>query len=233
MSTIEKYTEAVTLSEEAHRGQVRKGTKAPYFSHPLAVSAMVLGYGGSYTQAIAGLLHDVLEDCGAEYAAAIAAIDAHALTIVKDASDCIKGEGPKSDWFTRKLTYLAHFPEKDPDSYLVIACDKLHNSGDTVKEAAAVGFAALTKFRAPPAMVVWYFVALACVLHRGALQGYLPENVVQDLTRNIDVMLELLMDCEKTPNEVKEVDSLVTMLMYGDPFVCRLPVDYFGDKTSN
>jgi hypothetical protein len=45
-------------------GQVRKGTDIPYISHPIAVSSLVIEHGGDEDHAIAGLLHDVIEDCG-------------------------------------------------------------------------------------------------------------------------------------------------------------------------
>ena len=47
--------------------QKRKGTSIPYISHLMSVSALVMEYGGDEDQAIAGLLHDSLEDCGPEH----------------------------------------------------------------------------------------------------------------------------------------------------------------------
>ncbi len=68
MLLTDRYAEALTYAAAAHAGQTRKGTSIPYISHPLAVSALVIENGGSETQAIAALLHDVLEDCGAHHA---------------------------------------------------------------------------------------------------------------------------------------------------------------------
>ena len=67
----ERFVKAVALAVEAHAGQVRKHTDIPYASHVLAVASLVLEQGGDEDQAIAGLLHDVLEDCGPAYAAPI------------------------------------------------------------------------------------------------------------------------------------------------------------------
>jgi (p)ppGpp synthase/HD superfamily hydrolase len=39
----------------------------PYLSHLLGVASIVLTYGGYEDQAIVGLLHDTVEDCGAEH----------------------------------------------------------------------------------------------------------------------------------------------------------------------
>ena len=58
----EKYDYALHFASELHRTQKRKGTEIPYISHLISVSALVLEHGGSEVQAIAGLLHDAVED---------------------------------------------------------------------------------------------------------------------------------------------------------------------------
>ena len=68
MTTITKrYVDAVNYARIAHAAQVRKGSSIPYLYHLLAVSSLVMEYGGNEDQSIAGLLHDVLEDCGAAH----------------------------------------------------------------------------------------------------------------------------------------------------------------------
>jgi (p)ppGpp synthase/HD superfamily hydrolase len=56
------YAHALEFAVMAHAGQVRKGTSTPYFAHVTGVSALVLEHGGTEKEAIAGLLHDVVED---------------------------------------------------------------------------------------------------------------------------------------------------------------------------
>jgi (p)ppGpp synthase/HD superfamily hydrolase len=56
------YSKALLFAEQAHRGQVRKGTEVPYITHPVGVSALLAQHGCSEDAVIAGLLHDVLED---------------------------------------------------------------------------------------------------------------------------------------------------------------------------
>jgi (p)ppGpp synthase/HD superfamily hydrolase len=63
----DKFTKAVDYARIAHGRQVRKGSGIPYLYHLLGVASLVLAHGGSEDQAIAGLLHDVLEDCGAAH----------------------------------------------------------------------------------------------------------------------------------------------------------------------
>ena len=94
-----KFDEALQLASHLHREQARKGTQIPYVSHVLAVTALVLDYGGTETQAIAALLHDAVEDCGgkpmltkikAQFGWEVAAI-------VESCTDSFE-EGPKRDW---------------------------------------------------------------------------------------------------------------------------------------
>src|SRR5215208_4097121 len=60
----ERFDRAVAYTLEHHRRQLRKGTNIPYTSHLLAVTAIVLEIGGDEDEAIAALLHDVVEDGG-------------------------------------------------------------------------------------------------------------------------------------------------------------------------
>ena len=60
----ELFEKALIYSFRAHRVQTRKGTDTPYMGHLLGVASLVLEDGGDEEQAIAGLLHDAVEDQG-------------------------------------------------------------------------------------------------------------------------------------------------------------------------
>jgi (p)ppGpp synthase/HD superfamily hydrolase len=62
MELTNRYHRAMVCAAELHHHQRRKSTDVPYLSHLLAVSAPVLEFGGTEDEAIAGLLHDALED---------------------------------------------------------------------------------------------------------------------------------------------------------------------------
>lgn len=68
MSLSARFDEALAYAHEAHRDQLRKGTRIPYISHLMAVAAIVLENGGDEDAAIAALLHDVIEDGGGDAA---------------------------------------------------------------------------------------------------------------------------------------------------------------------
>ncbi len=60
----ERFDEAFRFAHRLHRNQTRKGTPIPYISHLMTVAALVVEHGGNEDQAIAGLLHDAVEDQG-------------------------------------------------------------------------------------------------------------------------------------------------------------------------
>jgi len=133
----ERFTAAVDYARIAHAGQFRKRTTIPYLQHLLGVASLVLEHGGDEDQAIAGLLHDVIEDCGEAHAAAIGErFGARVLAIVRGCTDgaaeakaqAADPEARRRDWFKRKQTYLAHLAGAADDTLLVSGCDKLHNA---------------------------------------------------------------------------------------------------------
>lgn len=139
----QRFAQAIDYARTAHAGQVRKGTTIPYVSHLLAVASLVLEHGGDEDQAIAGLLHDVIEDCGASHEAAIRErFGEGVVRIVLDCTDATseaKGqhadpEAKRRDWWLRKLRYIERFGEKPETSLLVAACDKLHNARAIVQD---------------------------------------------------------------------------------------------------
>src|SRR5215213_10291373 len=60
----DRFDRALDMAVEHHRRQLRKGTAVPYVSHLMSVSALVLEMGGTEDEAIAALLHDLVEDGG-------------------------------------------------------------------------------------------------------------------------------------------------------------------------
>src|ERR1035441_6551219 len=59
-----RFDTALQFASGLHHQQPRKGVSIPYVAHLISVCALVLEAGGDEDQAIAGLLHDAVEDQG-------------------------------------------------------------------------------------------------------------------------------------------------------------------------
>lgn len=187
-----RFQQAFVLASEVHANQVRKGTGIPYISHLMSVSALVLEYGGNEDAAIAGLLHDAVEDAtdGAAVAMQIRTdFGQHVSDIVLACSDAIGVEGQaKPPWRGRKVSYLAHLAaQTDPDVFLVSACDKLHNTRSIVADLRSIGPALWDRFgEHDPAAHLWYYTSLA-----DSYTDRVPAGLSDELIRTIDQMKEL------------------------------------------
>ena len=115
----ERVSSAFSFAFEIHAGQYRKATCIPYIAHVMSVSALVLEYGGSEDAAIAGLLHDTIEDSEDGTATEKRIRRKFGLRvagIVMECSDTVARPGEdKPPWKERKVAYLAQLrAENDP-----------------------------------------------------------------------------------------------------------------------
>ena len=157
----EKFSDAVTLAAAAHATQVRKGSGTPYIAHPLGVASLVLEFGGDEEQAIAGLLHDVIEDGGPEYVEPIRRqFGERVLSMVEACTDGVPdANGEKELWLPRKKRYLEHLAKCSGDAMLVSAADKLYNARAILDDLLdpSVGRAVFERFSASKEETLWYY----------------------------------------------------------------------------
>ena len=59
----DRINHAFAFAAKHHDRQVRKGTRLPYLTHPANVAVILTRYGSDDDTVIAGILHDVIEDC--------------------------------------------------------------------------------------------------------------------------------------------------------------------------
>jgi len=159
---------------------VRKGTDIPYIAHLLAVSAIVLENGGDEVEAVAALLHDVVEDGGGERA--LREIDerfgAQVAAIVEGCSDTTAAV--KEDWMLRKERYLAHLESAASRVLLVSAADKLHNARSILSDLREHGDAVWTRFNRGGREQLWYYGSL-----RDAFLQRMPGALADELDRRV------------------------------------------------
>jgi (p)ppGpp synthase/HD superfamily hydrolase len=173
MTTLsDRFTRAVDYARIAHARQTRKGSDIPYLYHLLGVASLVIEFGGSEDQVIAGLLHDVIEDCGAAHESAIRHQFGTAVAEIVVACTDGSAEGKaehesleekRADWTRRKQRYLAHLADASDDVLLVSCCDKLHNARAIVQdlEDPRVGAAVFGRFTGGRDGTLWYYDALS------------------------------------------------------------------------
>jgi (p)ppGpp synthase/HD superfamily hydrolase len=179
-----RFDDAVAYAGDLHRDHFRKGSDGvPYMAHLMGVAALVLEDGGSEDEAIAGLLHDAVEDRGG--AATLAEIrrrfGAPVAEIVRGCSDAIPAPGAaKADWWTRKCTHLDHLAAADGDLAVpllrVTMADKLSNLRATVRDANLRGPGFWVVFREGAASQLWYYGRMIDIFRaRRPRSGMLPE----------------------------------------------------------
>ena len=189
---MKKLSEAFALALTLHGSQTRKGTAIPYVSHLMSVSALVLEHGGDEEQAMAGLLHDALEDCGPEHAQTIREkFGDRVLRIVESCTDGVPDEdGKKPDWKDRKEAYIAHLRVASQDSLLVSACDKLHNARAILLDLRTIGPTVFQRFKAGKDGTLWYYSQLSDIyLVR------IPGTLADEISRTVRLIKEEVIQC--------------------------------------
>lgn len=186
----DRFTRAVDYARIAHAAQVRKGSNIPYVYHLLGVASLVIEFGGNEDQAIAGLLHDTIEDCGAAHEQMIRAQFGDA--VARIVTDCTDGsaegkashadpEARRRDWIRRKRDYIRHLETAQDQTLLVSACDKLHNARAIVQdlEDPDVGTRVFERFTGARDGTLGYYQALAEIsLKRGVKAARVLDSVV-------------------------------------------------------
>jgi hypothetical protein len=137
MTTSPRYAEALGWAEQLHRHQLRPGKAVPFLSHVISVSALVWEDGGNEDQAIAGLLHDAIEDAGQTHASIRDRFGVTVADIVRDCTDPgkVPGDGAPDPWILRKQRFIGTLQQLPEASLLVTAADKAHNSRDHLLDA--------------------------------------------------------------------------------------------------
>jgi (p)ppGpp synthase/HD superfamily hydrolase len=186
MVLSDRFADALKYAIECHGDQPRKSTQIPYICHPLGVASLVIEAMGDEDQAIAGLLHDVAEDCGGE--PRLIEIEEQfgerVAGIVRGCSDSLaESERSKNDWWKRKEEHLEHLAEAHYDVLLVTAADKLHNARAIATDLQSSGEVVWKRFNADQASIILYYESMLSLLH-----DKVPRTLINSLTSAIAIM---------------------------------------------
>jgi (p)ppGpp synthase/HD superfamily hydrolase len=133
---------ALAFAAKHHDRQVRKGTKLPYLTHPANVAVILTRYGCDSDTVVAGILHDVIEDCvregysremleqriGDKFGAKV--LDTVlAVTYRRHDDDGVELSGDD-----RKTDYLERLSGASVEARWVCAADKIHNASSILSD---------------------------------------------------------------------------------------------------
>ena len=155
-----RYAAAVAYASIIHAGDVRKGTEISYLCHLLGVSSLVIEAGGDEDQAIAGLLHDAVEDTGGMARAddIRARFGDRVTEIVIACSDSTDEEWKRDTPYSkRKRIYLDRIKTEPMDYLLVTMADKVHNARAIVTDLHVHGAEVIGKFNGDANQVLDYY----------------------------------------------------------------------------
>jgi (p)ppGpp synthase/HD superfamily hydrolase len=154
--------EAVEFAARAHSGQYRKGTRMPYLIHPLRVCQALVEAGCAETVAVAGILHDVVEDTPATLAEIRETFGDRVAQLVEGASEPDK----KDTWENRKQHTIRAMEFADQDLLCLSIADKLDNLRSFREEVLREGEAAWLRFKRGREQQMWYYEGLLRVFER-------------------------------------------------------------------
>lgn len=153
-----RFERALVYATQIHSNQIRKGSKVPYISHLLSVTALVLEDGGDEDEAIAALLHDAIED------QSITSQQIHDLfgeKVASIVSACTESETlPKPPWKERKLAAIEDLRHASPSIRRVMLADKLHNLRSILSDWYRLGDKIWHRFKGGKEGTLWYFRSL-------------------------------------------------------------------------
>ena len=146
MNSIVGYSDrinhALAFAAKHHDRQVRKGTRLPYLTHPANVAIILTRYGRDESTVVAGILHDVIEDCVRED---YSRKDLEQRIAEKFGDDVLQSvlsvthrrkddDGMEFSAEERKADYLERLAQAGDSARWVCAADKVHNIRSIVSD---------------------------------------------------------------------------------------------------
>jgi len=132
----DKINHAFAFAAKHHDRQVRKGTRLPYLTHPANVAVILTRYDRDEDIVVAGILHDVVEDCvrdgysqetlqqriGEKFGVSVLE------TVLQVTHRKLDDDGVELSSLERKTDYLERLSEAGDAARWVCAADKIHNA---------------------------------------------------------------------------------------------------------
>jgi (p)ppGpp synthase/HD superfamily hydrolase len=138
----DRINHALAFAAKHHDQQVRKGTRLPYLTHPANVAIILTRYGCDETTIVAGILHDVIEDCVTKDYTRDMLEQRITSKFGADVLDTVlavthRKHDDNGDEFSseeRKEDYLSRLANAGTRARWVCAADKLHNASSIISD---------------------------------------------------------------------------------------------------
>ena len=144
----DRINHAFAYAAKHHDRQVRKGTRLPYLTHPANVAVILTRYGQDEETVLAGILHDVIEDCvnekytgetleqriGEKFGATV--LD----TVLAVTHRRLDDDGVELSSEERKDDYLDRLAQASDRARWVCAADKVHNGSSIIADLKRTQF---------------------------------------------------------------------------------------------
>ena len=179
----DRFVSALQFAHDVHRSQIRKDTTIPYVSHLLSVAGLVLESGGDEDLAIAGLLHDAVEDAeeisGEEMSNRIRSKFGDRVADIVDGCSDAKSStgGSKPPWKSRKKAYIKHLSSASIDVLRVSISDKVHNARSIATDQDRLGAELWTRFSSTSEESRWYYTSLRDIYKERISDSYLIKEL--------------------------------------------------------
>ena len=138
----DRINHALAFAAKHHDQQVRKGTRLPYLTHPANVAIILTRYGCDEETVVAGILHDVIEDCVTKNFTREMLEQRIASKFGSDVLDTVLSvtqrklddAGAELSLDERREDYIQRLAEADDRAKWVCAADKLHNANSIISD---------------------------------------------------------------------------------------------------
>ena len=138
----DRINHALAFAAKHHDRQVRKGTRLPYLTHPANVAIILTRYDQDVETVVAGILHDVIEDCvreafsremleqriGDKFGGSVLE------TVLAVTYRLVDDDGVELSNDDRREDYLERIARASEAARWVCAADKLHNARSIVAD---------------------------------------------------------------------------------------------------